>query len=392
MNFSKRLSVLHRTFVNSIKKWKMEITKENILNALSYVEDPDLKKDIVSLNMVRELSIEGKNVSFTVMLTTPACPMKEHIQHACITAVKKLVNADAEVFVTMSAQVTSLRNTDEALLPGVKNIIAVCSGKGGVGKSTISVNLALGLAQNGAKVGLMDADIYGPSIPMMFDEKNAKPLVKQINGKAMMIPIEKYGIKILSIGFLVEETQAIVWRGPMVSSALRQFVSDCVWGELDYLIIDLPPGTGDIHLTLVQTVPLTGAIIVTTPQDVALADARKAAAMFQMPNINVPIIGVVENMAYFIPEEFPDHTYYIFGKGGGEKLATELHSTLLAQIPLVQNIREAGDRGKPLLISEDNMHTSTKQAFDELTFNTARFIAIRNEEVAPTKKVEIVRT
>lgn len=366
----------------------MNITKEKVLQALSYVDDPDLKKDIVSLQMVRDLTIDGNNVSFTVMLTTPACPMKEQIQHACITAVKKLVSADAVVMVNMSSQVTSLRNSDEKILPGVKNIIAVCSGKGGVGKSTISVNLALGLSKNGAKVGLMDADIYGPSIPMMFDEEDAKPLVKQINGKAMMLPVEKYGIKILSIGFLVEASQAVVWRGPMVSSALRQFVTDCVWGELDYLIIDLPPGTGDIHLTLVQTVPVTGAIIVTTPQDVALADARKAAAMFTMSNIQVPIIGVVENMAYFTPAELPENKYFIFGNGGGKKLADELQTELLAQIPLVQSIREGGDDGKPAILSYSEI---TSNAFDELIFNTARFISVRNEERAPTQKVEITR-
>lgn len=366
----------------------MELTKENILQALSYVDDPDLKKDIVSLNMVKDLVIDGNNVSFTVMLTTPACPMKEEIRHACETAVKKIVNADAVVNVNMSSQVTSLRSSGETVLPGVKNIIAVCSGKGGVGKSTVSVNLALGLARNGAKVGLMDADIYGPSIPIMFDEKNAKPQVKQINGKAMMIPIEKYGIKILSIGFLIDEAQAVVWRGPMVSSALRQFVTDCVWGDLDYLIIDMPPGTGDIHLTLVQTVPVTGAIIVTTPQDVALADARKAAGMFSMANIRVPLIGVVENMAYFTPAELPDHKYFIFGQGGGKKLAEELNTTVLAQIPLVQGIREGGDEGKPAILKQDEI---TEAAFEELVFNTARFVSIRNEEQAPTAKVEITR-
>ncbi|MFN0276191.1 MAG: Mrp/NBP35 family ATP-binding protein [Chitinophagales bacterium] len=366
----------------------MNITKENVLQALSYVDDPDLKKDIVSLNMVKDLVTEGNNVSFTVMLTTPACPMKEQIQHACVTAVKKLVSSEAIVTVTMSSQVTSLRNSDETILPGVKNIIAVCSGKGGVGKSTIAVNLAIGLAKNGAKVGLMDADIYGPSIPMMFDEKESKPLVKQMNGKAMMIPIEKYGIKVLSIGFLIDETQAVVWRGPMVSSALKQFVTDCLWGELDYLVIDLPPGTGDIHLTLVQTVPVTGAVIVTTPQDVALADARKAASMFNMANIKVPIIGVVENMAYFTPPELPENKYYLFGKDGGKKLADELQTELLAQIPLVESIREGGDTGKPAILFYNEI---TSAAFDELVFNTARFISIRNEEVAPTNKVEITR-
>ncbi len=367
----------------------MQITEANIINALRNVDDPDLKKDIVSLGMVKNLVVDGKKVAFTVELTTPACPMKEDIKHACITAVKHLVDKEAEVDVTMSARVSSMRGNNELLLPGVKNIIAVCSGKGGVGKSTVSVNLALGLAKTGAKVGIMDADIYGPSIPIMLGLKDQKPRVVEENGKAMMIPIEKYGIKTLSIGFLVEDAQAVVWRGPMVSSALRQFVTDCIWGELDYLIIDLPPGTGDIHLTLVQTVPVTGAIIVTTPQDVALADARKAAAMFRIQNINVPVIGIVENMAYFTPAELPQNKYYIFGEGGGKKFADELGVPLLGQIPLVQSIREGGDSGKPVLLREDD--TITAAAFEEVINNTARFISIRNEESSPTKVVEIVR-
>lgn len=367
----------------------MEITAANVLKALGNVDDPDLKKDIVSLGMVKNLVVEGNKVAFTVELTTPACPMKEEIRHACLTAVRHLVSRDAEVDITMSSRVSTVRGSNEVLLPGVKNIIAVCSGKGGVGKSTVSVNLALGLAKTGAKVGLMDADIYGPSIPLMLDLKDAQPRVIDQNGKAMMIPIEKYGIKTLSIGFLVDETQAVVWRGPMVSSALRQFVTDCIWGELDYLVIDLPPGTGDIHLTLVQTVPVTGAVIVTTPQEVALADARKAASMFRLPNINVPIIGVVENMAYFTPEELPENKYYIFGKGGGQKLADELNVPLLGQIPLVQGIREGGDSGLPFLLREEN--PITLQAFDEVINNTARNISIRNDERAATKVVEITR-
>ncbi len=367
----------------------MAITESNILSALSNVDDPDLHKDIVSLGMVKNIAIDGKKVSFTVELTTPACPMKEEIKRACITAVKHLVDKEAEVNVEMSARVSSIRNQGDQVLPGVRNIIAVCSGKGGVGKSTISVNLALGLAATGAKVGIMDADIYGPSIPVMLGLKDARPRVVEQNGKAMMIPLEAHGIKALSIGFLVDDTQAVVWRGPMVSSALRQFVTDCIWGELDYLIIDLPPGTGDIHLTLVQTVPVTGAVIVTTPQEVALADARKAAAMFRLPNIQVPIIGVVENMAWFTPEELPQHKYYIFGSGGGDTLAKEIDSVVLARVPLVQGIREGGDAGKPAILRSDvNVLT---EAFEELVQNTARYISIRNEERSPTKVVEINR-
>lgn len=272
----------------------MPITREQVLKALSYVDDPDLGKDLVTLQMIRDIEITGNNVSFTVMLTTPACPMKDAIQKACINAIHHLVDKEAAVQVTMKSDVTSHRKDNGTMLPGVKNIIAVASGKGGVGKSTVAVNLAIGLAENGAAVGLIDADIYGPSIPLMLDIKGQRPDVKEIGTKQVMIPIEKYGIKALSIGLLVDEKQAVVWRGPMVSSALRQFVTDCDWGELDYLVIDLPPGTGDIHLTLVQTVPVTGAIIVTTPQDVSLADAKKAMGMFAIHPINVPILGVVE--------------------------------------------------------------------------------------------------
>ncbi len=363
----------------------MATTEKAILDALSYVDDPDLKRDIVSLNMVRDIQINGDKVSFTVVLTTPACPLKEQIKQACINAVKKLVDANLEVDITMGSNVSSARKSDEVLLPGVKNIIVVCSGKGGVGKSTISVNLAMGLAETGAKVGIIDADIYGPSIPLMLGLQDAKPRVQQINGKATIIPVEKFGLKVLSIGFLVDPSQAVVWRGPMVSSALRQFVSDCHWGELDYLVIDLPPGTGDIHLTLVQTVPVTGAIVVTTPQEVAIADARKAAAMFNMPNINVPVLGIVENMAWFTPEELPENKYFIFGEGGGKKLAEELNVALLSQIPLVQGIREGGDSGTPAF-----KHPDVQRAFEEMVNNAARCISIRNESAAPTKKVEVL--
>jgi ATP-binding protein involved in chromosome partitioning len=372
-----------------LKMINMELSVTNILNALRNVDDPDLKKDIVTLGMVKDVAVEGKNVTFTVELTTPACPMKEEIRHACITAVKHLVDKEAIVDINMTSRVSSVRNSNDLLLPGVKNIIAVCSGKGGVGKSTVAVNLALGLAKTGAKVGLMDADIYGPSVPLMLNLSKAKPKVIDQNGKAMMIPLEQYGIKSLSIGYLVDPEQAVVWRGPMVSSALKQFVTDCIWGELDYLIIDMPPGTGDIHLTLVQTVPVTGAIIVTTPQEVALADARKAAGMFKISNINVPIIGVVENMAYFTPAELPENKYYIFGKGGGNTLARELMVPLLGQIPLVQGIREGGDSGKPFMLRDDDVITTT--AFEEVINNTARFISIRNDEKAATKVVEMIR-
>jgi ATP-binding protein involved in chromosome partitioning len=350
----------------------------------------------VTLNMVKDIGIEGKNVSFTVMLTTPACPLKEAIRKACENAIHHYIDTEAEVNITMASDVTSNRKSNEKLLPGVRNIIAVASGKGGVGKSTIAVNLALGLARDGAAVGLIDADIYGPSIPTMLGIKGERPMVKDVDGKAIMIPIEKFGIKALSIGLLVDEKQAVVWRGPMASSALKQFVTDCDWGELDYLIIDLPPGTGDIHLTLVQTVPVTGAVIVTTPQDVALADARKALGMFNIHPINVPIIGIVENMAYFTPAELPDNKYYLFGKGGGRKLAVEFNVPFLGEIPIVQSIREGGDSGNPAVMNTGKTgtiadHEVVNKAFLNLAGEVARHVAIRNANFETTKVVEMVR-
>ncbi|MGX5819729.1 Mrp/NBP35 family ATP-binding protein [Chitinophaga lutea] len=363
------------------------ITKEKVLEALSNVEEPDLGKDLVTLNMVKDIEIDGNKVKFTVVLTTPACPLKDMIRNACINAITHLVSKDAEVEVKMTANVSTNRHDGKAMLPGVKNIIMVASGKGGVGKSTVAANLALALAKDGAKVGLMDADIYGPSVPIMFGVRGERPMMVNIEGKGMIVPMEKFGIKFMSIGLLVDEKQAIVWRGPMASSALKQFVSDVYWDELDYLVIDMPPGTGDIHLTLVQTVPVTGAVIVTTPQDVALADAKKGISMFSSPQIRVPIIGLVENMAYFTPAELPNNKYYIFGKEGGKRLAEELEIPFLGQIPLVQSIREGGDEGIPAVAGNDAI---TQQAFADFAGAAARSIAMRNANIAPTKIVEIV--
>src|SRR5678810_1290258 len=319
------------------------MTREKVLQALSNVQEPDLGKDLVTLNMVKDIEINGNDVSFTVVLTTPACPLKDMIGNACVNAIKILVNKEANVKVNFTSNTTTNRQDPGSVLPKVKNIIAVISGKGGVGKSTVSANLALALSQGGAKVGLMDADIYGPSVPIMFGVRGERPMMIEIGEKGMIAPLERYGIKLISIGLLVDEKNAVVWRGPMASSAIRQFVTDVYWDELDYLVIDMPPGTGDIHLTLVQTVPVTGAIIVTTPQDVALADAKKAIAMFGQAQLNVPIIGLVENMSYFIPAELPNNKYYIFGKDGGKRLADEYDIPFLGQIPLVQSIREGGD-------------------------------------------------
>src|SRR5689334_10319729 len=363
------------------------MTDGDVLKALGNVQEPDLGKDIVTLDMVKDITIEGNYVSFTVVLTTPACPLKDLIKNNCIKAIKSF-NKDAVVNVKFISNTTTKRSDPGSVLPKVKNIIAVVSGKGGVGKSTVAANLALAISQGGAKVGLMDADIYGPSVPIMFGVRGERPLMIDIGlEKPMIAPLERYGIKLMSIGLLVDEKNAVVWRGPMASSAIRQFVTDVFWDELDYLVVDMPPGTGDIHLTLVQTVPVTGAVIVTTPQDVALADAKKAIAMFGQAQINVPIIGLVENMSYFTPAELPDNKYYIFGKDGGKRLAEEYDIPLLGQIPLVQSIREGGDKGRPIMIGEDLV---TKKAFEDFAGTTARSIAMRNANFEATRVIEVV--
>jgi ATP-binding protein involved in chromosome partitioning len=361
------------------------MTEADILKALSNVEEPDLGKDLVTLNMIKNIQIDGDNVSFTLVLTTPACPMKDMMQTACVNAIRLLVNKEAKVKVNFTSNTNSLRTEGQQILPGVKNIIAVVSGKGGVGKSTVAANFALALAKGGASVGLMDADIYGPSVPIMFGVRGQRPMMKEVNGKGLIQPLEKHGIKVMSIGLLVDEKNAVVWRGPMASSAIRQFVTDVEWGELDYLVIDMPPGTGDIHLTLMQTVPVTGVVIVTTPQNVALADAKKGIAMFGQAQIKVPIIGLVENMSYFTPAELPDNKYYIFGKDGGRKLAEEYDIPFLGQIPLVQSIREGGDDGVPAILSGDK---ATVEAFDAFAGVATRNIAIRNATAAPTQRLE----
>lgn len=361
----------------------MNITQTDVLKALSQVEDPDLKRDLVSLNMIRDVKVTPANVSFTVVLTTPACPLKEKIRQDCEAAVRGLVGSAMRIDITMTSSVTTSRE-NAPLLPGVKNIIAIASGKGGVGKSTVTSNLAVALAKSGATVGLIDADIFGPSIPTMFNCEHEQPSVKEINGKNIIIPLEQYGVKLMSIGFLAPPDSAVVWRGPMASSALKQFFSDALWGELDYLLIDLPPGTSDIHLTMVQTVPVTGAVIVTTPQKVALADANKAMAMFRQPQINVPVLGVVENMAYFTPAELPNNQYFIFGKDGGKNLSEKYKVPFLGQIPLVQSIRESGDSGLPVVLKEGPVAS----AFMDLAESLARQIAIRNAQ-PKTLKTEV---
>jgi len=364
------------------------MTQEKILAALSNVQEPDLGKDLVTLNMIKDIVIDGNNVSFTLVLTTPACPMKDMMQTACTNAIKILVDKEAIVKVNFTSNTTTKRTDNKTLLPRVKNIIAVVSGKGGVGKSTVAANLALALSQGGAKVGLMDADIYGPSVPIMFGLRGERPMMIDVGAeKPMIAPLERYGIKLISIGFLVDEKNAVVWRGPMASSAIKQFVTDVYWDDLDYLVVDMPPGTGDIHLTLMQTVPVTGAIIVTTPQDVALADAKKGIAMFGQAQLNTPIIGLVENMSYFTPAELPENKYYIFGKDGGKKLADEYDLPFLGQIPLVQSIREGGDQGIPVMVGDDSI---TKKAFEGFAAHVVRSISMRNANISGEQIAETV--
>lgn len=349
-----------------------DFTREQVLQALGNVEEPDLKKDLVTLNMIQDIKIEGNKLSFSVILTTPACPLKAMIENACRNAISYFISKDIEVHVNMTSRVTTQKNTG---VPGVKNIIAVASGKGGVGKSTVAVNLALGLAYAGAKVGLIDADIYGPSIPIMFGLEGARPKASEVNGKSRIEPIEKYGIKLLSIGFFTDPNQPVPWRGPMVSTAVKQLFNDADWGELDYLVVDLPPGTGDIHITVSQSFPVTGAVIVTTPQNVALADAKKGIGMFMMNAINVPLLGIVENMSYFTPAELPENRYYIFGQGGGQKLALTLDVPFLGELPLVKSISDSGDAGRPVILDEDN---PMSKAFIEMAKRVAQQVAIAN--------------
>ncbi len=341
-------------FFNKKNKQNSDDMETKIYNALKRVEDPDLKKDLVTLGMIKDLKIEGTEIYFTIELTTPACPLKDKLKNDCIGAIQNDLGQDYTVNIDFTSQVTTQRNDNAENLAGVKNIIAVSSGKGGVGKSTVATNLAVGLGQTGAKVGLLDSDIHGPSIPTMLNLNGKKPEVEQNGETVTMFPIEQYGIKTLSIGFLVDPNQPIVWRGPMVSSALKQLFNDTKWGELDYLIVDLPPGTGDIHLTLAQQFPVTGALVVTTPQQVAVDDVRKTMEMYRQDQIDIPLLGVIENMAYFVPKEFPDYKYHLFGKGGGQKVAEEYGVPLLGQVPLTMGVDEERDEGRPAIMDTNS--------------------------------------
>jgi len=369
--------------------------------ALTHVMHPEAEKDLLSLDMIEDLIVQEKFITFTIDLPEKNAKLEAHLKDKCEEALRKYVDKDIVSDITTAVNISKFRDDEgepdfpgqghrqkkqkeeenEELLSNVKNIIAVASGKGGVGKSTVAVNLACGLARTGAKVGLLDTDIYGPSIPTMMDT-HERP---NITTRKKLIPMEKYGVRFLSMGLLVDPDQAMIWRGPMVTSAVKQFMQEVEWGELDYLVLDLPPGTGDIQLTLVQTVPLTGAVIVSTPQNVALDDARKGVAMFK--KVNVPVLGIVENMAYFIPEDMPDKKYHIFGKHGARNLAERIGTNFLGEIPLEQQVRESGDEGKPIVLGD--LKTKSAQSFVEISNNVIQQLAIRNHEKAPTEKIDI---
>lgn len=360
------------------------VTEKDVLEALKVVKDPDLHKDIVSLNFIKNLTIENADVNFTIELTTPACPVRDELKAASVKAIRDSIPGVGAVNIEMTSNVTRHSNTQkEAILPGVGNTIAVASGKGGVGKSTVAVNLAVSLAQDGAKVGIIDADVYGPSLPLMMGI-TGRPQVKN----QRLQPIEKWGVKVMSIGFLVDPMQAVIWRGPMASGAVKQFMSDVDWGDLDYLVFDLPPGTGDIQLTLVQTIPLTGAVIVTTPQDISLADARKGFKMFE--KVNVPALGIVENMSYYVCAHCGEREE-IFNYGGGRKAAEELGVPFLGEIPIYTSIRMSGDIGKPIVVDEN--YRAQGDFIRQIARNMAAQVSIRNSEqgVTPALDIQLMR-
>ena len=351
---------------------KQPLTRENVLAALQNVLEPDLKKDIISLNLVDGLQIEGNTVRFSVKVSNPAMHSRKRMEEACAFALERVFGDELKAEVTAVALPKEEQTAEtRRVLPGVKNIIAVASGKGGVGKSTVAANLAAGLAAQGFAVGLVDADIYGPSAPLMFDLVHDKPKAIEVGDKQYIEPLRNYGVKVLSIGFFADASQAIVWRGAMAAKALSQLFLDAHWGDLDYMIVDLPPGTGDIHLSLVQQVPLTGAVIVSTPQEVALADARKGISMFRLDSINVPVLGLIENMSYFTPPDLQDRKYYLFGQDGGRRLAEQVEVPFLGELPIVQSIREAGDVGRPAVLQDG---TPAAQAFNAIIGNFVKAV------------------
>ena len=367
----------------------MKFKKEDILKALEGISLPGEGKNMVASGAVQNVITFANEVIVDVTMTTPAMHIKKRAEQDIIATIKDKISEDADVKVNIKVAAPAKGDANlikGKAIPGIKNIVAVASGKGGVGKSTVTANLAVTLAKMGFKVGVLDADIYGPSIPLMFDVFNERPLSVQVEGKSKMKPVENYGVKVLSIGFFTKPNQAVIWRGPMASKALNQLIFDADWGELDFMLLDLPPGTGDIHLSIMQSLPITGAVIVSTPQTVALADARKGVAMFQQENIQVPVLGVVENMSYFTPAELPENKYYIFGEGGAKNLAEDLEIPFLGELPLVQSIREAGDVGRPAALQTA---TPIETALEEITKNVVAETVKRNDLLPPTEAIKI---
>jgi ATP-binding protein involved in chromosome partitioning len=366
----------------------MKLHPQLIVDALKNIRYPGTGKNIVEMGMIEDdMRIEDNKVSFSIRFEKPNDPFIKSIVKAAETAILTYVDSKIDIKGNITVKTRQVvQDEPEKLLPQVKNIVAVTSGKGGVGKSTVSANLAVALARLGYKVGLLDADIYGPSLPKMFGEEDAHPYMEKVENRELIVPVTKYGVKLLSIGFFVEQQNALVWRGTMASNALKQLIADVHWGELDYFLLDLPPGTSDIHLTLVQTLAITGVIVVTTPQEVALADARKGINMFSGEKINVPVLGLVENMAWFTPAELPENKYYLFGKDGGKKLAEELNVPLLGEIPIVQSICEGGDNGKPVALNESD---ATGIAFRQLAQNVVSAVNYRNTHLEASQRVSV---
>ncbi len=367
----------------------MKLNKKDILKSLESISVPGEGKNMIESEAVKNVITFGDEVIVDITITNPTLQAKKRTEVDIMKTIHEKVYEKAKVTVNVKVDAPAKPPTNVikgSPIPGIQNIVAIASGKGGVGKSTVTANLAVTLAKMGFKVGILDADIYGPSIPIMFDVENEHPLAINIDGKSKMRPIENYGVKVLSIGFFTKPDQAVVWRGPMASKALNQMIFDAHWGELDFMLIDLPPGTGDIHLSIMQSLPLTGAVVVSTPQNVALADAKKGVAMFQQDSINVPVLGIIENMSYFTPEELPDNKYYIFGKEGAKHLSEDLKVQFLGEIPLVQSIREAGDAGRPAALQMD---TPLERAFEVLTQNVVLEVVRRNDDLPPTEAIKI---
>lgn len=367
----------------------MKLLKKDIYKALETITVPGEGLNMVESGAVDNVQVFGDEVIVDITIKNPSLQAKKKTEVEILKAIHREVYNKAKITINVKVDAPLKPKTNEIKgkpIPGIQNIIAVASGKGGVGKSTVTANLAVSLAKMGFKVGLLDADIYGPSMPIMFDVTEKKPLATEVNGKSKMLPIENYGVKILSIGFFTQPNQAVIWRGPMASKALNQMIFDAAWGEIDFMLIDLPPGTGDIHLSIMQALPITGAVVVSTPQEVALADARKGVAMFQQQSINVPVLGIIENMAYFTPEELPQNKYYIFGNEGAKNLSTDLEVPFLGEVPIVQSIREAGDIGRPAALQ---VATPVEKAFEDITRNVVQQVVSRNTSLPPTEAIKI---